>query len=263
MKTALAISGSGAACILTTGYLKAIQDLKIEYDYIIASSSGVFPAAFLCSGQIDFLADFMLKIMDHDVFSLAVYKLLTKELSVLNDAPFMETIFKKLDFPALQASKVPCIVTSTDTTNWTTIHTDLRTCIDVIDCSRRMRDSGSLPFLFPYRNNRLDGGLVDNYPVFDETLPGIERIIWLVSAAPHPKPITNIYELLMVTIDLLLYGQQLQVQRAIQLYKPHVEVITVAPKKPTGIDVINFSGIQNRQEILDLGRQLVEEALSK
>jgi predicted acylesterase/phospholipase RssA len=266
-KSALVVSGSGASVIVAAGMLKGLANLNIGFEYVIGSSSGAMLTAFYAANQLDWFYNFCLKIMDHNLFRLDILNIFTRQISILSNKPAVKTLNQNLDFEALRRCPTPCVVTATDLVDWSTVYTDLTKQANNDDIVDAVVTSAAIPLLFPFKNNLIDGGTIDDYPVLDALgLDGIDRVYWLVPVFPEVGVPTNPIQMGTTLINLLLGAQSIQVQRAINLFHPNVQVVLIQPTAPTGVGLLNFSAlgdIHQRQQFLNLGYTLAQDAVSK
>jgi predicted acylesterase/phospholipase RssA len=113
-------------------------------------------------------------------------------------------------------------------------------------------------------NGYADGGIVDNYPLFDALAHKVDRVIMFVTAAVDPKPINNAKDMLAESFSILLYNQLQVALRSLSLFEHDTEVIVIQVPHTTGIPLLNFSGlgsIGQRKHYIDNGYELAKEIL--
>ena len=257
MKTCLAFSGAGAKVIYESGNALAWQQSGLQYDAVIGTSSGAITAAFLHAGQVEELVDVCLKVRNKDIYSLAPWKLMTKDACVLDNAPLRKLLKSRLDTGKLRMNPKKCIVNATDTRTWKAKSFELSklspdAIIDAIVAST------SVPVAFPRRNGLIDGGTVDNYPIMDAVTDQVDRIILFTPSMVEPIEVKNALGALNEFISITLYSQMLNQLRAMAALKSHVELVVIQPQQPVNIGLLDFSAIPSiaiRREVIDAARR--------
>lgn len=277
-RTAAAFAGAGARILYECGAAEAIRDIiksgkMDELVTLTGTSSGVITSAFYASKQLDVLHDLCLTIRNKDIYSWAPWKLFTKEACLFDNAPLRKTLESNLNCQALRDfckdGNGPILANITDLTKWHDIEPNL--CVlndeDIIDAIIK---STSVPGAFPVLDNCVDGGVVDNYPIFDALAQQVDRIILISTSAVEIAPVHNIRDILSQFISITMYNQLSSAKRMLELVhlkNPDIqltELIIVEPKTPLNIgllDADHLGTVEQREAFIKIGYDLTMEAL--
>lgn len=268
-KTAVVFSGAGAKIILEAGMAKAMVDLGIKFDYAFGTSSGAIMAAAMMGDQIDDVINFMYRVKNKDVYTWAPWKLWTKEASLYDNAPLRKTLKSILNFDKIRANAANgkfFIANVCDLSQWSdqnlvveSHHTDEQIINTIVT-------STAVPCLFPYQYNCVDGGIVDNYPLFDALAKHVDRVIMFVTSTKDPRPVNNVKDMFAQIFSLLMYNQFQVATRALTIFPTTTEVIIIQVEHNTAIPLLGFDDLGDRakrQSYIDLGYRLAMDKLSK
>jgi predicted acylesterase/phospholipase RssA len=269
-KVALCLPGGGSRGYSTVGYLKAMVDLGIDYDFISGTSVGAINGAiFHQEGNTDLLEKLWSEIKASDIYSLNLLGAVnpfTKKRAVLSSRPLRKTIDKYLDYSKVKANPKPCYVNTTDYTNWQPLTLDIREMPVKDDMVSFILASASIPMAFdpvPWGKSWLyDGGMVMNTSVQDCIRKGADTIIVLRPVLPQKgKPINSIIDAFSLSMSIpqeyVMDRELITVELINQVQEAspdlhHVEVVVVQPPVPPSWDILDFSfGGKARQAILE------------
>lgn len=282
-KTAILSTGGGSRGLISFGMLKAIVDLKIEFDTIYAGSVGALNALLFIQDQMDELENLWMTIQNKDVYSfnpLNLWRLITNDASIYSSKPLEKLIRKYLDIDKVKSYPKPIIVNVTNLTTMQTIAKDIRT-LDYEECVKWILASASPPILFPtitYNTDELcDTGILNNYFINQSINDGHDRLICLTPTTVKPKPIRNLIDIVQATISTSSFGYLDRERKAVEKINSvidqanveltndirKIELIVIKPPVPMDLGLIDFNYKISRTELIRYGYQLAYDQLAK
>jgi predicted acylesterase/phospholipase RssA len=265
MKTALVIAGAGAKILVEAGMAKAWEASGLKYDYLVGTSSGAITAACLHAGQIPELINFCLKVRNKDVFSLAPWKALGSEACFLDNAPLRKSLASILKCENIRANPVSCVVNATSLLTWSVQQYELGKLNDA-DMIEAILTSTAVPAAFPKKQGLVDGGVCDDYPVWQGLADNVDRVVVFIPSTKECADQSGVKNLVMSLFSIMIYNQLEDVLRAISLMKTNTEFVFVQPPAPVNIGLLDFDGLgtpTQRAAYIEYGFQLAAEKLQK
>lgn len=229
MKLGIALSGGGIRGIAHAGVLKALEDNGIKVDVIGGTSSGGLIASLYAMGYSPY-------------YIYILFKKYSKDIVNINSAPIVNgiksfMINRKLGLSGLKTGKslekiydeaalrkgikkigdiqMPIVIPAVDITeskeyvftNNIPDGEDNSRYITNITVGRAVRASSSFPAVFcpcEFEKHRfLDGGALDNIPVFEVKKQGADKVIAVNFDADTVDDDSNIMDIAMKTIDIM------------------------------------------------------------
>lgn len=230
MKVGIALSGGGIRGIAHAGVLKALEDNNIKIDIIGGTSAGSMIASLYALGCSPY-------------YIYILFKRYSKELVQINGGPIISGIGnyivnKKIGLKGLKTGKeiediynkvankkgivkvsdikMPLVITTVDITNSKEYiitnkipdnEENIEQYITDISVGKAVRASSSFPAVFTpceYKGHAfMDGGLLDNVPVFEVKKQGADKVIAVKFDADPIKEDSNVMDIIMKTIDIM------------------------------------------------------------
>jgi predicted acylesterase/phospholipase RssA len=282
-KVSLNLVGAGTGGIVTVGYLKAVEDLKIQWDMLYGCSSGALNAVLYHQGDMDKLEELWMNISNNKVFKVNVLHWLNplvsmaQKNSIGSPAPLRKLLEGLIDPDKIKKQTRPLYITATDIYTYQPISVDLRQ-LEPDEMVTFVLASASVPIAFPpvaFRDSLLyDGGLVNNYGIYDAINQGADVIIECRPKVPDlKKPVKSLLDAFNVTTGIpeaFLLNRELQFVNFVNKFQdPHpdlknIQAVVIQP--PTGPDlgILDFSYKgYDRKALIQLGYDLAHETLTK
>jgi predicted acylesterase/phospholipase RssA len=256
-RSAFVFSGAGAKILFECGALialdAAVKDGRINSpDVLIGTSSGGLSLAYYAAGQLDVLFDLCLKLKNKDIYKInlgSILNLFNDKASIMDNSPLRNTIKNTLDFKTLRAYSKPVLVNVTNTETWEDEEIDLTKCNSDEEVLDALIKTTSVPLAFPNFKGYCDGGVVDNYPIFDAIAQQVDQIIMVITSTKEPKPIKNGKDMASQFVSIVLFNQlqsALRILELVHIKNPNIqltELIKVMPSKPLGINLLDADGL--------------------
>lgn len=266
--TALVFSGAGAKIIVEAGMAKAFVDSGLDYDYVIGTSSGAIVAAALHAKQMDKFLELMMTIKNRDVHRWAGLKVFTEKAYYYNNAPLRKTISNFLDTDAIKENirdGRECLVNVCDLKTWSDMNIIFNEEMTHDEIVESIIASTAVPCAFPYEHGVCDGGIVENYGLFDALAQNVDRVIMFVTTTKNPGKVHNIKDMLGEMISLMLYNQFQTAMRAVELFKSTTEIHVVQVPHTPNIPLLDFNKMgskKQREEYIAMGYDCAMSVLS-
>ena len=204
MKLGVALSGGGIRGIAHAGVLKALEDNNIKIDIIGGCSSGSIIATYYAMGYTPYYIYIMFKRYAKQITRVSIKQILTgikgyltnnnSFITGLKDGEHMEKLFDKealrKGIEKINQVKIPLVIPAVDiteskeyifTNNIPQKNADNSQYITDISIGKALRASSSFPAVFnpcSYKSHKfLDGGILDNIPVFEVKKQGADKVI--------------------------------------------------------------------------------------
>lgn len=230
MKLGIALSGGGIRGIAHAGVLKALEDNNIKVDIIGGTSAGSLVASLYAMGYSPY-------------YIYILFKRYSKELVEINTGPIISgignfMINKKNNFKGLKSGKnieaiynriaykkgirkinqieMPIVIPTVDIANSKEYvitnkipesEKDNKQYITDITVGKAVRASSSFPAVFTpceFKEHAfMDGGALDNVPVFEVKKQGADKVIAVKFDADPITEDSNIMDIVMKTIDIM------------------------------------------------------------
>lgn len=230
MKLGIALSGGGIRGIAHAGVLKALEDNNIKVDIIGGTSAGSLVASLYAMGYSPY-------------YIYILFKRYSKELVEINTGPIISgignfMINKKNNFKGLKSGKnieaiynriaykkgirkinqieMPLVIPTVDIANSKEYiitnkvpdsEKDNKQYITDITVGKAVRASSSFPAVFTpceFKEHAfMDGGALDNVPVFEVKKQGADKVIAVKFDADPITEDSNIMDIVMKTIDIM------------------------------------------------------------
>ncbi len=169
----------------------------------------------------------------------------------------------------LKANPRLLYMNTTNVKTWTSQATEIHTLENEQDLVDLMLQSAAAPIAFPSLKDCIDGGLTANYPVPQAVRLGCDRIIVLGVSVPEFSEVKSIVDAFEAVASIPEYAQlNASIAETNRLNdmpdKRKIEIIVIAPPKPTGINLLDFDlkGF-NRDDLIKYGYDLAMSALNK
>lgn len=266
MKTALVFPGAGAKIVVELGFAKAWRDSGRKYDCILGTSAGSIVSACLHGNQLDDLERLLLTIKNKNVYHWDLLNAFNSKASILSNAPLRKVLTKLLNPAKIRANtSATCKVIATDLATWNAKSFDLTKLTDE-EIINALMASTAVPVAFPCVDYLVDGGVVDDYPVYDALAEEVDRIVVFNTSNLQPRPINNILDMIGQIIGLSFYGQFISTFKGLEVLKPKAEIVLIQVQEATGIPLLDFDALgkpEQRQKLIDNAYTLASTAISK
>lgn len=229
MKLGIALSGGGIRGIAHAGVLKGLEDNGIKVDVIGGTSSGSLIASLYAMGYSPYYIYILFKRYSKDIVNINTtpivsgiknYMLNKKlKLSGLKTGNSIEKIYNEAALRKgvrkIEDIKMPIVIPAVDIseskeyvfTNYIPKDEDTEKYITDITVGKAVRASSSFPAVFcpcEFKNHRfLDGGALDNIPVYEVKKQGVDKVIAVNFDADTVSDGSNIMDIAMKTIDIM------------------------------------------------------------
>lgn len=230
MKLGVALSGGGIRGIAHAGVLKALEDNNIKIDIIGGCSSGSIIAAFYAMGYSPYYIYIMFKRYAKQITKVNAKPFLTgiknyifnkdKMITGIRDGKDMEKLFDneavKKGLEKIYQINMPLVIPTVDITESKEYIFTNKIPKDAIDktqyitdisVGKALRASSSFPAIFNACNHGkhafLDGGILDNIPVYEVKKQGADKVIAVKFDADKVDKKSNIMDVIMKTIDIM------------------------------------------------------------
>lgn len=229
MKLGIALSGGGIRGIAHAGVLKALEDNGIKIDAIGGTSSGALIASLYAMGYSPYYIYILFKKYSNDIVNInstpivsGITSLMINKKLELSGLKTGENLEKMYDEAALRKGikkikdiKMPIVIPAVDITeskeyiftNYVPKDEDSSRYITNISVGKAVRASSSFPAVFcPCQFGRhmfLDGGALDNIPVYEVKKQGVDKVIAVNFDADTVDEDSNIMDIIMKTIDIM------------------------------------------------------------
>ncbi|MCS7244602.1 MAG: patatin-like phospholipase family protein [candidate division WOR-3 bacterium] len=252
------LSGGGSKGLAHIGVIKAIEEKKIELDFIVGCSMGALVGSLYGLGYSSHAMTSIARLIISKKllnfkFSLSEF-FDSKKIDSLLDEIFQETTFREL--------KIPVYITAVDLLNYNYIVFNDGLLKNAI------RASISLPVIFKpvMINGRvlIDGGIIEILPLSVARKLGANYIIAVnvvgsLSEDIYFEDSSNVksidYGLIRTALSSIYILQRSQIQKTIESFKPEV-LINV---DTSGISPIDFN--LNLEDIISRGYESAKNAL--
>ena len=230
MKLGIALSGGGIRGIAHAGVLKALEDNNIKIDIIGGTSAGSIVASLYAMEYDPEYIYNLFKQYSKEITEinskpiiLGIQSYLSKSKNIitgLKDGEEIEKLYNKLaqekGIKNIKQISMPIVIPSVDITESKEyVFTnkvpnnaeDKSQYITDITIGKAVRASSSFPAVFsPCEMGThafMDGGLLDNVPVYEVKKQGADKVIAVKFDADPITPESNIMDIVMKTIDIM------------------------------------------------------------
>ncbi len=229
MKLGIALSGGGIRGIAHAGVLKALEDSGIKIDVIGGTSSGGLIASLYAMGYSPYYIYILFKKYSKDIVNINTTPIISGiksfmlnkklKLSGLKTGKSLEKIYDEAalrkGIKKIEDIKMPIVIPAVDITeskeyiftNYIPKDEDKSKYITDISVGKAVRASSSFPAVFcpcEFRKHRfLDGGALDNIPVYEVKKQGVDKVIAVNFDADTVDDESNIMDIAMKTIDIM------------------------------------------------------------
>ena len=229
MKLGIALSGGGIRGIAHAGVLKALEDNGIKIDVIGGTSSGGLIASLYAMGYSPYYIYILFKKYSKDIVNINTTPIISGiksfmlnkklKLSGLKTGKSLEKIYDEAalrkGINKIQDIEMPIVIPAVDITeskeyvftNYIPEDEDKSKYITDISVGKAVRASSSFPAVFcpcEFRKHRfLDGGALDNIPVYEVKKQGVDKVIAVNFDADTVDDDSNIMDIAMKTIDIM------------------------------------------------------------
>lgn len=243
MATALVLSGGGNLGAAQAGMLLAMEEARVEVDFIVGASAGAINGAWIASGRpAEELADLWRGLRRSDIFPTSVAGGLLGVLGMRDHLAaghgLRSLLERHLSFDVLEDSVVPFRVIATD------LLTGRDVCLDSGSAVDAVMASAAIPGVFaPVTIDGrilIDGGVVNNTPISHAVAMGADQI-WVLTtgyacalAKPPPSALGMALQAFTLAIQERLC---LDVER----YSGQIDLRVVPPLCPISVPPTDFS----------------------
>ena len=229
MKLGIALSGGGIRGIAHAGVLKALEDNGIKVDVIGGTSSGGLIASLYAMGYSPYYIYILFKKYSKDIVNINSAPIVSGiknfmfnkklRLSGLKTGKSLEKIYNEAALrkgvKKMKDIQMPIVIPAVDITeskeyvftNNIPKNEDENKYITDITVGKAVRASSSFPAVFcpcDFKTHRfLDGGALDNIPVYEVKKQGVDKVIAVNFDADTVDDESNIMDIAMKTIDIM------------------------------------------------------------
>ena len=260
MKTALVLCGGSSHGAIEVGLYQALEELRIDFDFIVGTSIGAINGALIAAGiPAEQVAASWRILRTRDVISKRFWwwKLLRNAPSISSPRRLKRFLCRHLPVRHFEALKKKLVVVATD------LERNEPVLLEQGDLVEALLASSALPGVFPPRrlNGRLlvDGAITANMPVLIARDLGARRIITfpcrcLVDWKQTPDRILNV---LLKSLSILMYTQEVCHLEAV---KRDVETIVVDACPGKRLNALDFD---HAHELIEPAYQQARQLLSR
>lgn len=226
MKLGIALSGGGIRGIAHAGVLKALEDNNIKIDIIGGTSAGSLIASLYAMGYSPYYIYILFKRYSKELVAInsgaVISGIINKKnpLKGLKSGKNLENVYNKIAYKKgikkVNQIQMPLVIPTVDirnakeyviTNNIPKDARDKKQYITDITVGKAVRASSSFPAVFsPCEFGEhvfLDGGLLDNIPIYEVKKQGADKVIAVKFDADPIKEESNIMDIVMKTIDIM------------------------------------------------------------
>ena len=230
MKLGLALSGGGIRGIAHAGVLKALEDNNIKIDVIGGTSCGSLVAALYAMGYSPTYIHKLFKENAEDIVKIGGNPILsgigsyikskTVKIKGLKSGNIIEKLYDKVakekGITTINDIKMPLVIPTVDiinskeyifTNNLPKNIDNKEQYITDINIGKAVRASSSFSAVFSpckYKEHTfIDGGALDNIPVYEVKKQGAKKVIAVKFDADPITKESNIMDIVMKTIDIM------------------------------------------------------------
>ncbi len=229
MKIGIALSGGGIRGIAHAGVLKALEDNNIKIDVIGGTSSGSLVASLYAMGYSPYYIYILFKKYSKDIVNINSSPIITGisnfminkklKLSGLKSGENIESMYNEIalrkGIKTIRDIQMPIVIPAVDVTeskeyiftNCIPENAEKNKYITNITIGKAVRASSSFPAVFcpcDFENHKfLDGGALDNIPVYEVKKQGADKVIAVNFDADTVNDESNIMDIAMKTIDIM------------------------------------------------------------
>jgi NTE family protein len=232
---------------MQVGMLRALYELNVAPDLLVATSAGAMNAAFVSSrpqtlGTARELGRIWRGLRRDDLFPVSPWTmiggLLGRRDHLVSAGPLRKLVGRHLQFDDLADAPIPLHVVAFDLDQGCEVLLSAGPALDAV------AGVSAVPGVFPpvrFGERRLiDGGVVNNTPISHAVELGAERIYVLSTQDPSPRPIRAARGALSAAIagvGLLVGGR---LESDIERYAGEVELIVLPAPNPLEIEPTDF-----------------------
>ncbi len=187
-KTALVLGGGGSKGALQAGFYRAVCELGIKIDLVVAASIGALNGAFFAAGiPPRVMMHEWARVRKRDIFSIN-WELLRRgasAASIYSSRNLRQFLEQRLPVRTFEELRTPLIAVTTDLQSGRAFLWEQGKLVDAVLASC------AIPGIFPpvrgpHRQLLIDGALADNIPVDIAMARGMDRVVGIL-CPPGPE----------------------------------------------------------------------------
>lgn len=238
-RTALILCGGGSRAAVEIGLYRAIVELGIHVDFIVASSSGAVNGAFIASGMDPgAIAEQWKTLRTRNVIGTPWpwIRVLRGAPSLYSNSRLRRLLQRRLPVACFEDLRIPLTILATDLESGEAVPLRSGGLIDAILAST------ALPGVFPpvawQRRQLVDASLSDNVPIDFAVAEGAERVMGMLCGCRHPfgsRPRWS--SILAQSFSLAI---QAKFQCDLRVYRSQTEVHILKPCPGPDLGLLEF-----------------------
>jgi NTE family protein len=251
-RTAFVLSGGASLSALQVGMLRALYELNITPDLLVATSAGALNAAFVSSrpqtvATTRDLGRIWRDLQRDDVFPvkpwIVMAGLLGKRDHLVPAGALRELVGRHLQFDDLADAPIPVHLVAFDPDRGAELLLSQGPALDAVTGAAAI--PGVLPPVRFGERRLIDGGVVNNTPISHAVALGAERIYVLSTQDRTPRPMRPARSALSAAVGGigLVVGSRLEAD--LVRYADAAELIVLPAANPLGVEPTDF-GHANR-----------------
>ena len=273
--TSLVLAGGGARGVCAAGMAKAYFEMGFTYDNLYGASVGALNGMLIHQNDMVALESLWTNIQTSQVYNsnpLTWAGASTPTASFFDPSPLRALITKNLNYQKLVSNPKNFTIAATSLNTWESITLNVKdlTEPEVIDF---LMASSAAPIAFPsvkfMVSYLVDVGTVLNFYLSGAIADNSDTIVIMTATVPEQQLVKNVTDVLAIMLGLperdylpreLWYIEKLN---TLVCY-PKTKIILIAPPKPTGISLLDFSyNGMDRKALMQYGYDLAKAALEK
>lgn len=259
-RTALVLGGGGSKGALQAGFFRAVCELGIKIDLVVAASIGALNGAFIAAGMPPrIIMQEWARVRRRDIFSLnwSLFKRGAAADSIYTFKNLRQFLQARLPVTKFEELGIPFIVVTTD------LQSGRPYLWEEGDLLEAVLASCAIPGIFPPVQGPqgrwvIDGALADNVPVSTALARGADRVVGILCQAgkEHPTETRGLARMLGRAFGIATDRKwQLEAPR----YSLRPEILIIDPVHDIQVDALDFS---KGAELARIGYQASRQVLS-
>ncbi len=189
-KIALVLGGGGSKGALQAGFYRALCDLGIKIDLVVAASIGALNGAFIASGMSPrLMVHEWARVQRRDIFSFNWEMLRRGSLpeSIYTFRSLRRFLEKRLPVRKFEHLQIPFVAVTTDLETGRPYFWEHGSLVDAVLASCAIPGIFP-PVLGPQGRLLIDGALADNVPVATALARGVDRVVGILCPVGCERP---------------------------------------------------------------------------
>jgi NTE family protein len=241
-RTALVLGGGGSKGALQAGFYRAVRELGIRIDLVVAASIGALNGAFIASGMPPrLIIKEWARVQRRDIFSFnwALLRRGPSAASVYTFRNLRRFLRERLPVRTFEELRIPLVAVTTD------LETGRPYLWERGHLLRAILGSCAVPGIFPpvrgpQGRRLIDGALADNVPVATALNRGVDRVIGILCQT-GPEPPGNTRGIARVLGRAFGIATETKWQLEAPRYSRRPEILIIDPVTDIQVHALDFS----------------------